>query len=92
MGKKVRDTSILAYVELAQTGKLGERQQQVLEQIQKHPDLTDTEICFSLGLGDPNMVRPRRYELMKKGLIYASGKRLCEISRRLAYTWRMSGN
>ena len=49
---------------------------------------TDREITDFLGLGDPNWVRPRRNELVKKGLLVEDVKRICNISKKRCITWK----
>lgn len=81
----VRDTSLLAYMELQPD--LSHRQMIVYEIIKLYNGLTDTEIANKLGFSDPNKVRPRRKELYDLGLVRAVGKRQCSITKRLAYLW-----
>jgi len=70
---------------------IGDRQRLVLNVIRgsKVP-LTDLEISDKLRFGDPNHVRPRRYELEDMGFIEKAGKRKCSISGRKANTWRIA--
>jgi len=86
---RMRPTSLQAYGELPE---LGEMQRRVLNVIVEHAikgeHLTDREIARELGYGDPNKVRPRRFELMEMGLITEAGTRACRVSGRQALTWR----
>lgn len=86
---EVRETSVISYSELVD---LGEKQRRVYKVINDHATLglflTDREIARFLGYFDPNKVRPRRFELMKKGLIAEAGKKVCSVSRRVALTWK----
>lgn len=89
MKKMVRDTSIISYREL-QAGKLGLLQQKVFDVIKQHPlGITDREIINIVGI-EGNSIRPRRYELFKKGLVVEAGKRKCSISGKLALTWKLN--
>jgi hypothetical protein len=85
---EMRKTSLMAYT---QVPELGEMQQRVYDKIKECNQLgiypTDREIAFFLGYGDPNKIRPRRYELMEVGLIREEGKRKCTVTDRLAITW-----
>jgi len=82
----VRDTSLLAYMDLKHT--LGERQRIVFETIKGSPmGITDIEIANELGFSDPNKVRPRRKELFDNGLIKAVGKRQDKFTNKMAYIW-----
>lgn len=85
----MRETSLQAWLELPALGKM---QQMVYDCILEHSRagfyLTDRELAKELGFSDPNNVRPRRYELMKMGVIVEAGKRPCSISHKLALTWR----
>ncbi len=84
----MQDTSLSAYFDLAD--KLGPMQYQVLEVIKKLGCPTDLEIAFVLGYKDPNKVRPRRNDLLKMGIITYCEKRICSISGRLSWTWRVA--
>lgn len=85
----VRDTSLLAYVEI-QT-KLGNMEAAVLETIRLNPSLTDSEITEKLGYGkNTNRVRPRRNKLVDLGLVVDSGKRVCTVTKKLCHTWRIN--
>ena len=90
----VRDTSAYALQQLRNDLQLGDRQRLVLDLIRDWPDSTDAELTkllvkFHGGSPDPNRIRPRRTELVKRGLVNASGKRRCSVTGRLAYTWRV---
>ena len=83
----IRDTSLIAYCK--EQAKFNTRTKQVLTLLQSKPmGLTDNEIMFNLGYSIPNMVRPRRNELYKKGLVTYCSKRKCNITNRLAYVWK----
>jgi len=87
---KVRDTSIDSYLNL---GNMSEMQrivyQCILDNSKKGLFLTDREIASDLHLPDSNSVRPRRFELMDKGIIEETEKRECSISHRLVLTWKV---
>lgn len=85
----MRDTSLDAYTELRNSPKLGERQSIVYDAIRKLGCPTDLEITAFLNLGDPNKVRPRRNELLRKGYITECEKRECSISHKLVWSWRV---
>ena len=88
----VRETSIEAYERIRKTGTLGDMQRQVLLTIARFPNRTDREIARIMAgaaLYDPNRVRPRRVELLKRGYIEVAGKRICSVSGATAYTWRI---
>lgn len=76
-----------SYHEILET--LGERQRLVYELIRRYPEHTDRELAQLAGAGDPNQVRPRRSELSDKGLVAEAGKRRCEVTGKLAMTWRI---
>jgi hypothetical protein len=86
----MRQTSLESYDDIIK--KLGERQRIVYNAIIELANTvafpTDREIAKSLGKGDPNFVRPRRFELMKLGLIVEAGKRPCLVSKKKALTWK----
>ena len=83
-----QQTSIDAYHEL-QPGKIGKMQKQVLECFMKHGACTNLEISdwYNLPI---NRVTPRTNELVKKGLIVKSHKRICSISKKVVIAWKVS--
>jgi len=83
----MQDTSLSAYFDLAD--KLGPMQYQVLEVIKKLGCPTDLEIAKFLGYSDPNKVRPRRNDLLKMQFITDCERRICSVSGRLSYSWRI---
>jgi hypothetical protein len=92
----IRVTSLDAYQDLKQSGKLGEMQQRVCYLIATFPDSTDRELsqlyAEHWGGTDPNSVRPRRHELLEMNVIEESGQRICRISAHMALTWRIKLN
>ena len=44
--------------------------------------LTDREVMLKLGYSDPNAVRPRITELIKRGLIEEFGSKVCVSTRK----------
>lgn len=85
MRRAVRDTSIISLEQLRE--ELGDRQRLVLELIETHPHRTDRELARIAGAADPNVIRPRRSELYRKGLVRESGKRPCGVTGKLSTTW-----
>lgn len=88
MRKRIAVTSVESYHEILET--LGERQRLVYELIRRYPEHTDRELARLAGAGDPNAIRPRRTELLDKGVITEGGKRRCEVTGKLAKTWRIT--
>jgi hypothetical protein len=81
----VRQTSIEAYRDLQD---IGNRQQIVFDVLKLYPHgLTDREIAEKLGYDDPNKIRPRRFELVEKGLLIELPKRICSVSGKKALAW-----
>lgn len=85
--KRIADTSVLSYHEITET--LGERQRVVYDLILRYPGRTDRELAKLALAGDPNQIRPRRTELVDRGVIEEAGKRRCEVTGKLAKTWRV---
>lgn len=93
----VRETSILAYLELMNDpDQLNDIYQDILITINKlRKPSTDREIASKLDYSDPNKIRPRRNELADPlhfyhPLIREVGKRECEVTRKLAYVWELT--
>lgn len=86
----VRETSLEAYEKIKT--EIGDRQLKVFDAIKELDGCTDLEIATHLKYSDPNRVRPRRNELMKKGFIKQSDSRQCSISGHNAMTWVISSD
>lgn len=84
-----RDTSIQAYNDYRDSGKLSELQLRVLRVIIDHGPITQGE-CWSefFATEQRHNVAPRFAELQRKGLIEAGGKRACRYSCKSVYTWK----
>ena len=66
---------------------LGQRQREVLKEIAKHLDITNTELSDSLGI-PINAITPRVNELVKKGLVVKSQIRKCKSTGRNVMAWK----
>ena len=84
----MQETSIESY-ELIQP-KIGKRQLLVYSAIITLGSPTDMEISKFLKRDDPNYVRPRRNELVKKGLVVENGKRIDKFTNRKAIIWKIT--
>lgn len=60
--------------------------QRVYEFIQASHGATDEQISIGLGM-NPSTARPRRVELVQRGLVVDSGERLLTASGRRAAVW-----
>ena len=85
----MRQTSLMAYKDLCDSGQLMPRQRQVLSAIVCMNGGTDREIANFLNFSDPNMVRPRRKELLDKGLICILAVKKCNVSKKQAISWKI---
>jgi len=85
----VRETTLDSYREL-DASKLGKMQMEIYSYLKRsiYPQ-TDREIARALGYSDPNKVRPRRFELMKAGLIVEDGTSTCSVTNKKAIVWRV---
>ena len=82
----IRDTSLNAYY--SEKKRFNTRTIKVFNLLKNTPNgLTDNEIMFKLGYHIPNMTRPRRNELYKKGLVVCCGKRRCTITNKVVMIW-----
>ncbi len=88
----MRETSLLAFEELKEEGKLGDRQVLILHALmmQKDHGLTDWEITSLLQQHDPNMVRPRRRELVRLRLVVDAGVRECSVTKKRVHFWKVA--
>ena len=76
--------SLLAFDE--ERAKLNDRCQRILRVIEKYPNSTDRDILAELGQTDPNYVRPRITELIRRGLVVETGATICAVSGRKCRT------
>lgn len=84
----IQYTSLLAF--MSEKSSFITREQQVLSILKsRKKGLSDSEIMFNLGYSIPNMVRPRRHNLYKKGLIKCIGTRKCSITNKLVKIWKV---
>ena len=84
----VRQTSIESYQEIRPI--LGRDQEVVYAALLELKEATDSELANHLGCEDPNKVRPRRFELMRSGLVTEATRRQCRITSKTAIAWTTS--
>lgn len=82
----MRQTSLAAYAMKSYHGKV---HHQIVELLRFFPGLTDYEIALKLGYANPNVVRPRRNELMQGGIVEECDQRKCTVTGKTALTWRL---
>lgn len=83
----VRQTSLLAFRDLVEVLPLA--QGRVFNQLRLMGEASDRELAAALGEFDPNVVRPRRKELVDAGLVGEAGKRECSITHRTVLVWKV---
>ncbi len=83
----MRDTSLDSYRDIRPL--LGKRQNEIFKAIKTLGCPTDWEVTKYLHKMDPNYVRPRRKELLDMGLITECEKRICSITKRTVWSWRV---
>jgi hypothetical protein len=86
-------TSIEAFHQELDNGNICKSRQRVLEIIARvHPTkLTDSEIAyFYMASKDPNVVRPRRNELVKLGKVASYGTKICGVTGKRALVWGLT--
>ena len=91
----VRDTSLDAYMEIVSNpGSLNSRYQDILIAVDGlGKPSSDYEIASFLEFGDPNKVRPRRYELVNnfyKPFLEEKGKRVCRMTGKRVFVWGLT--
>lgn len=86
--RTVQETSLDAYQDLINAQALNDRQHEILTMIRELGPMTDRELAECLAEADPNRVRPRRNELVRKGLVEEAGRRRCDVTGRLAIVWQ----
>ena len=85
--------SIQSYVELIETDELGEKQREVYDFIEEHPDVSYNDICRATKMHH-NTVTARIKELRDGGYIYTSGDKIDAITgkRNAKYRVRRVGD
>lgn len=84
----MRETSVKTFYEILNEGLLGCMQEKVFKALNRGEG-TDREVTQFLGLKDPNLVRPRRKELLDMNLIEDKGVRACFVTGRKSHVWRV---
>ena len=83
MQPSARETSIAAYHELRDDGKLTAKQQQIIDYLHRHPGAVFSRLEISRAIDMPiNCVAGRVNELLEKGVIEEADQRPCRISGR----------
>ena len=90
MIRLVRETSKKTYKDLVREGLIGDAQLDVLIALENIGVGSDLEIAKYLNKSDPNLVRPRRKELLDLGVVVDAGKVVCGVSGRLVHQWSLN--
>ena len=83
----MQQTSLLAYNQISKEGIVGKRRKLVMGALVNLECASDWEIADYLGFKDPNMVRPRRNELVKMGRVIPYTKSTCKVTGRVVVKW-----
>ncbi len=81
-----RDTSLEAFKELRDSGKLKERCVQIYDALATHGPMTASEIASHIGL-PRDSISPRIAELCDVGLVIDVAQRKCRITGRRCVVW-----
>ena len=85
----MQDTSLLAYEQV--TPKIGSRQREVMQVFWLHPNCNFTNMELAQELGwSINRVTPRVKELREMKYLTKAGRRLCNVTHNLAYSWKLA--
>jgi hypothetical protein len=89
-----RDTSIMAYNQIRESGLLTKLRWQVYECLFQHGPLGQNELLIELGTPHfkKDSIKPRFAELEKFGVIREVGKRPCRITGREVIIWDVTSN
>jgi hypothetical protein len=87
----IQETSRMSYADENIKG-LSERQNKVFFVVLQlgGQGITDREIARQIGAEDPNFVRPRRFELVKAGILEPGMKRKCNVTGKTSITWKVA--
>lgn len=96
--RHVPDTSKAAHREAVASGRLGERNERVLDWLQRHNRTaeghaaTSAELAYLSGpdtLAHVLYVRRGLSDLLKLGLVGKGADRKCSVTRRTCHTWKV---
>ena len=83
----MQQTSLEAYYDLIDTGRMGEMQTRVYDALKRLGPSTNREIAYVLGT-IPSSISPRIHELRYKfHAVRRSQKRVCKITGKKAIAW-----
>jgi len=83
----VKDTSLMAYIEQVESGRLGKMQEKIYEVIKENPESSNKEIADILGIAI-NCVTGRTNELVNKfKIVEDAGTKLNDKNRKV-HMWR----
>lgn len=85
----MRQTSLLAYTAIKESGLLGKRQKQAYEVLYAHGPLTGNELSEIMKISGQ---WKRCSELKKRGLAIEVGERDCRITGNLCILWDVTDN
>ena len=77
----MRDTSLIAYQELLDSGKINAQERVILDAVGSGADYSLQEIVLRSGL-PINAVSGRCFDLKKKGLLEEGERRKCRVTQR----------
>ena len=75
----IHDNSLLSYIQ-EKKGRIGKRQEEVLNYLRSVKSATAREIMIGLGYTEPNQVRPRLNELKEYNYIHEIGSKRDEFT------------
>ena len=84
----IRDTSIMTYKDIIDSGLLGKMEERVFRVIAANPDCCDRELAEIAEL-KINQLTGRRNGLMEEGCIEDAGTKEDPVTHRLVHIWRI---
>lgn len=88
----IQETSTKSYNECFIDRTVNNNQEMVYKALLRLGEATDRELTEFLGLEDPDVIRPRRKELVDLGEVIESKKRKCRVSGKWVIAWKPKGN
>lgn len=88
MVKNVTQNSIESYVDMIDTGELGDRQKEILDFIMRHPNCSYNDVARVMHLHH-NTVTARIKELRDMGYIVCSGTKVDEFTNKTNNVYRL---
>ena len=71
-----------AHAQGKESGHFNERERLILEKLKEAGPMTDREVMTALSFSEPNAVRPRITEMVRRGDLVEVGSKVCPVTHK----------